>query len=285
MSKVRTSIHAAVWGPDWRADGIRPTLEEAARIGYDHVVVPLRDFSLVDPPALAVAFAKHALVPLNTCGLSADKDIGDPDADVRARGVAHLRHAIALARDMGSPQIGGVLYGPLGKATALPPPGTVERIAEGLRLAAETAQAAGVRLALEIVNRYETATLNTVAKGLALLNSVGHRSVMLHLDTFHMSIDETDPFEALAAALPRIAYFELDQSHRGDAFDGSLDLAEWSRRAAELGYEGIVGVEAFSRQCLTPEHANLLAVWEHRFDNGSQVAENFMRVIRAGFDL
>lgn len=280
---VRTSIHAAVWGPDWHADAIRPTLEDAARIGYDHVVVPLRDFSLVDPPALAAAFAKHSLVPLNTCGLSADKDIGDSDADVRARGVAHLRHAIALARDMGSPQIGGVLYGPLGKAASPPLPDTAKRIADVLCLVAETAQAAGVRLALEIVNRYETATLNTVAKGLALLDAIGHPSVMLHVDTFHMSIDETDPFGALAAALPRIAYFELDQSHRGDAFEGSLNLVEWSRRTAELGYSGIVGVEAFSRQCLTPEHANLLAVWEQRFANGSRVAENFMRVIRAGF--
>jgi D-psicose/D-tagatose/L-ribulose 3-epimerase len=80
-----------------------------------------------------------------------------------------------------------------------------------------------------------------------------------------------------------MAYFELDQSHRGDAFEGSLDLVEWSRRAAGLGYDGIVGVEAFSRQCLTSDHANLLAVWDRRFDDGTRVAENFMRVIRAGF--
>lgn len=280
---VRSSIHAAVWGHDWRAEALMPTLDAAARIGYDHVVVPLRDFSAVDPEALAAAFSQRGLVPLNTCGLSHDKDIGSTDASVRERGVAHLRHAVALARDMGSPQIGGVLYGPLGKAAEPANPEALRHTADCLRQVADTARKAGVRLALEVVNRYETAVLNTVTKALALLEAINHDAVALHVDTFHMSIEESDPLDALARAMPRLAYFELDQSHRGDAFDGSLDLVAWSRRASELGYDGIVGVEAFSRQRLAPDHANLLAIWEHRFDDGNQVAENFMRVIRNGF--
>ena len=280
---IKSSIHAAVWGHDWRAEAILPTLDAAARIGYDHVVVPLRDFAVVDPSALAAAFSRRGLVPLNTCGLSADKDIGSADSETRGRGIAHLRHAVSLARDMGSAQIGGVLYGPLGKAAEPTRPDALRHIADSLRQVAETAAEAGVRLALEVVNRYETATLNTTAKGLALLDAIGHDAVRLHLDTFHMSIEEHDPFGALELAMPWLAYFELDQSHRGDAFEGSLDLGAWASRAAGLGYGGIVGVEAFSRQCLAPDHANLLAVWERRFEDGNRVAENFMKVIRGAF--
>jgi D-psicose/D-tagatose/L-ribulose 3-epimerase len=112
---------------------------------------------------------------------------------------------------------------------------------------------------------------------------VGHTNLFLHLDTFHMSIDEANPFDAITAAVPHLSYFELDQSHRGPAFEGSLDLVKWCRHAAGAGYAGIVGVEAFSRQRLAPDHANALAIWQERFEDGDRVAEEFMQIIRTGF--
>ncbi|VTU30185.1 sugar phosphate isomerase/epimerase family protein [Variovorax sp. PBL-E5] len=282
--EVKTSIHAAVWGPDWSADAIGPTLESAARAGYDHVVIPLRRFEDIVPRRLARAFEQCGLAPLNACGLAPDRDIGAADPAIRERGVSHLCHAVALARDMGSTQIGGVLYGPLAKAGEPVTDDAFARAADAMRRVAEVAQAAGVRLALEVVNRYETALLYNTARGLAFLDAVAHDNVYLHLDTFHMSIDEAAPFAALQAALPRLAYFELDQSHRGAPFEGSLDLADWARRASAAGYRGIVGVEAFSRSKLAPDHANALAVWEDHFSDGDLMAVEFMRIIRAAFE-
>jgi hypothetical protein len=109
----KTSIHASVWGPRWDIAGIGPTLDAAAAIGYDHVVIPLRTFDCVDPPALAREFTRRGLIPLNTTGLPADCDIGDRSNAVRNRGIARLSTAVSMARDMGSSQINGVLYGPL----------------------------------------------------------------------------------------------------------------------------------------------------------------------------
>jgi len=283
MTQVAAAIHAAVWGADWSPVGIEPTLADAAALGYRHVVVPLRRFADIRSDALARRFAAHGLVPLNTCGLTFDRDIGDADPAVRAKGVNHLNQAIALARDMGSPQIGGVLYGPIHKATQPLPHDAFLRAAEAMHEIASHAAQSGVRLALEVVNRYETPLLYNTQRGLAFLKAVAHANVFLHLDTFHMSIDESHPFDALAAALPRLAYFELDQSHRGVATDGSLDLTAWAREAARIGYRGIVGVEAFSRPLLAPDYADALAVWEERFSDSRQVASGFMQVIRDGF--
>lgn len=280
---MKTSIHAAIWGRDWSANAIGPTLASAARIGYDHVVIPLRRFDDTEPAALAREFERHGLTPLNACGLTPDRDIGSNDPQIRARGISHLNQAIGLARDMGSTQIGGVLYGPLGKASGPPLSDAVARAVDAIREVAESARASGVRLALEVVNRYETPLLNTTARGLAFLDAVGHDNAYLHLDTFHMSIEEAAPFEALASSLPRLAYFELDQSHRGGAFEGSLDLIAWAKAASSAGYRGIVGVEAFSRRILEPEHANALAIWNDRFSDGDRLAADFMKVIEAGF--
>jgi len=283
MTAVRAAVHAAVWGADWSPDGIRPALADAAGLGYGYVVVPLRNFADIRPDGLAKAFAEHGLSPLNTCGLSPDKDIADPDPAVRARGVEHLKRAVGLARDMGSNQINGVLYGPIGKAARPLPADAWNRAASCMHEVAGHAASAGVRLALEVVNRYETPLLYDIRRGMRFLDDIGHDNVYLHIDTFHMSIEEADPLAMIELALPRLGYLELDQSHRGDAFEGSLDLAAWTRHAARLGYRGIVGVEAFTRQLLAPDHADALAIWEERFADSKAVAGNFMKVIRSGF--
>lgn len=272
MQSLRTAIHPSVWGPRWDADGIRPTLDAARRIGYHHVVVPLRDFTAIDPPALARAFADFGLSPLNTAGIPLDRDIGSPDAAVRAAGMAHLGKAIAMARDMGSSQINGVLYAPLARAAAPASADTITRSADCMAKLAATAAANGIRLALEVVNRYETNVLNTVSQALDYIRMVGHANVGLHLDTFHMSIEEADPSSALKCAMPHLFYFELDQSHRGMLGAGSLDVRALLRTAVAAGYRGIVGVEAFSRSRMAPDHASGLAIWRDTFTDSDALA-------------
>ncbi len=280
---IRKSIHAAVFGHDWSAEGLSPSLAQAAALGYDHLVVPVRHHAGIRPDALARVFAEHGMSPLNTSGLGLDQDIGSADDATRTRGIEQLRASIALARDMGSTQIGGVLYGPLHKAPRAASRDAFLRAAESMHNVADHAAAAGVRLALEVVNRYETPLLFTTRRALAFLDAVDHDNVFLHLDTYHMSIEESDPFAALQSALPRLAYLELDQSHRGDAYDGSLDLVAWARTAFRLGYGGIVGVEAFTRQLMGEDFANMLAIWKETYQDAHALARNFMQVIHAGF--
>lgn len=283
MTTIRKSIHAAVFGHDWSAEGLSPSLAQACALGYDHLVVPVRNHAGIQPDALARVFAEHGMSPLNTSGLGMDQDIGSPDSATRTRGMNQLRTSIALARDMGSTQIGGVLYGPLHKAPQAVSQDAFLRAAESMHHVADHAAAAGVRLALEVVNRYETPLLYCTRRALAFLDAVDHDNVFLHLDTYHMSIEEADPYSALAAALPRLAYLELDQSHRGDAYEGSLDLVAWAREASRLGYDGIVGVEAFTRQLMGEDFANMLAIWKDTYQDPQALARNFMQVIHAGF--
>ena len=283
MAGVTTSIHAAVWGSRWDSVGIDPTLECAARLGFDHVVVPLRSLAALDPTAIGRAFERHGLIPLNTAGIPADCDIGSRDPYARQRGMKHLRNVMRAARDMGSRQINGVLYAPLVRAPGPPPSEARQFSAEALAAIAHEAKPMGLRLALEVVNRYETNLLNTAGEAIAFLDEVAQDNVGLHLDTFHMSIEERDPFQTLRDAAPRLFYFELDQSHRGDLRDGSLDLETWAREAARAGYRGIVGVEAFSRSRMAPDHADALAVWRDTYDDPSALAESALKLIRRSF--
>ncbi len=281
---LQVAIHPAIWTGDFSAEGLVPALDKAAAIGFSHVVVPLRKPEVIDPTAIARVFASRRLKPINTAGIGLDSDIGSEDKAVQQLGRDGLRRAIALARDMGSSQINGVFYAPLVKASGPPTPGQMQRSAEVLGVLAEEARAAGVRLAIELVNRYETNLLNTVAQGLNYLKLAGGSSnLMLHLDTFHMSIEEADVPAALQAALPHLGYFELDQSHRGALLEGSLDLLALTKRLAAHRYSGMVGIEAFARGRMAPDHANTLAIWRNPFEDSDALAREGLALIRKAF--
>ena len=59
----------------------------------------------------------------------------------------------------------------------------------------------GVKLGLEPVNRYESYMVNTLDQGADLIRTAGGRNLFLHMDTFHMNIEEAD----IAAAIQRNA--------------------------------------------------------------------------------
>lgn len=133
------------------------------------------------------------------------------------------------------------------------------------------------------MNRYETALLNTVGQALDYLALVDHPNLRLHLDTYHMAIEEARPAEALARALPVLGYYELDQSHRGRLDEGSLDLRAISAPIAGR-YDGLVGVEAFTRSRLASDHADGLAIWRDHFDDGTALARHARALIREIFE-
>lgn len=276
---IRTAVHPSIWTGRFDAESLRPALERAAAIGFDHVVVPLRRFEDIDPAAIARVFQAQGLTPLNTAGVSPETDIGSPDPATRGRGISRLTTAVGLARDMGSTQVNGVLYGPLGKASTPASGDTLRRSAEALASIDRVASEAGVRLAIEIVNRYETNLVNTVEQGLSFIALSG-ADLRLHLDTFHMSIEEADPTEALRRALPKLGYFELDQSHRGRLDQGSLDLTSLLHKLRSLHYDGVVGIEAFSASKMAPDHAAALAIWRDTFADGDRLARDGMKLIR-----
>ena len=162
-------------------------------------------------------------------------------------GLERHRVSLRLARDMGAFHVGGIIYTLFAKAAG---PATNENFkasAEALAILGRRGRRAfGLRLALEIVNRYENNLINTVDQALAMLRLIDKKNVHLHLDTFHMNIEEADPLAALEKALPHLAYFELDQNDRGPVDRGVIDFVPYLQRLKAAGYDDLIGVEAFS---------------------------------------
>jgi D-psicose/D-tagatose/L-ribulose 3-epimerase len=278
---TQRAIHSYTWIPRWSTEGGKLAAERAAAHEYDLLAIPLRDHEVIEPEAIAALCRANGIKPVTTSPLQAGNDISSTDPDIRKRGVERHIAALSLARDMGATRMGGILYSAFGKASRAATEENVKAAAEGLHQVAEAAQEKGITLTLEVVNRYESNLINTAADAVRLIGLIGADNVKVHLDTFHMNIEEDSLLGALETALPHLAYFELDQNHRGRLGQGSIDFAPLLQRLKAVGYENVVGVEAFSSTVSHPDIAAGVGAWRPLFAHGDEVAEDGRRLLVA----
>ena len=113
----------------------------------------------------------------------------------------------------------------------------------------------GVLLAIEPINRYESFLVNCTAQGLRLVQEVNSSVVRLHLDTFHMNIEDRDPAEAIREAGSLLVNMHVSDSQRGPVGHGHTDFAAIMKALKEIRYQGALAMEP-----LPPEPNALLAV-------------------------
>jgi sugar phosphate isomerase/epimerase len=114
---------------------------------------------------------------------------------------------------------------------------------ESVRRAADYAQRRGVTLAIEPINRFETFLVTTAAQALQFLDQVGSQAVKIHLDTFHMNIEEADPAAAIRQAGSRLASMHVSDSNRLAVGDGHTDFRALLSALGEVGFGGPLVLE------------------------------------------
>lgn len=255
-------------------------LELIATIGYDHVEVPVMRG---DPEHYAwlgdrlgemgLGRAQTSIVP------DPDANPLSPDADIRARGLAHLGWIQDCAEALGAETVGGPFHAPMAHFTGSGP--TEDEIALGVdahRAMAERAERAGHRLALEHLNRFETYFLNTMAQARAYADRVDHPAFGIMYDTFHANIEERDTSAAIATIGPRLHVLHVSENDRGIPGRGQIDFARTFRDAKAAGFDGPVVLEAFGTG--VPELAAATRVWRPLFPDHETLfreAHDFLR--------
>ncbi|MCS7242547.1 sugar phosphate isomerase/epimerase family protein [Candidatus Caldatribacterium sp.] len=245
MGALRYAVHAYAWTSRWTRSALC-LLAKARELGFDAFEVPLMDLEEIEPQAIRKEAEQLGLLLVTSTVLSEDTDVSSPEAAIRQRGIAYLMRCVEVAAEMGALSLSGVIYGALGKRIAtFPGREYFERAAEVLREVARRAQEFGLILGIEPVNRYESFLINTCDQALELLGMVGEPNVRIHLDSYHMNIEENDFYTPTKKAAPYLCHYHLSESHRGIPGTGTVDWDGIFRALAESGYRGIVGMESF----------------------------------------
>lgn len=104
-------------------------------------------------------------------------------------------------------------------------------LVDGFGELAEHAQAEGVTICLEPLNRYEDHMINTLAQAVEICAAVGCPAIGVCADTYHMNIEETDPAASLLATGDWLRHVQVSDSNRLEPGSGHLN---WTMTLAAL---------------------------------------------------
>lgn len=272
--------HALVWSGDWSAEGARLAISGAARAGYDYI-----EIALLNPWKVDVALTKDLLQEFNlrahaSLGLSPRTDVSSTDRTVVAKGDELLRKATDVLFEIGGTELCGVIYCALGK---YPGPASNQNRANSvaaMQRLADYAADKGINVNFEVVNRYETNILNTGIEGLAFLDEVNRANAYLHLDTYHMNIEEDGMQKSVLAAKDRLGYVHVGESHRGYLGTGNVDFDKFFGALKKINYSGPITFESFSSEVVDPDLSNMLCVWRNLWTDSDDLASKALMFMK-----
>jgi D-psicose/D-tagatose/L-ribulose 3-epimerase len=256
-------------------------VRHVADLGFDVVEACLEQPDLLTPSRLAVAAADAGLA-VSVCGaFSPERDVSDEDPAVRATGVDYLRRCVDVAAEVGSPHVAGPMYAGTGVTRLLPDAARRaqrDRAADALRGVAEHAAAAGVRLAIEPLNRYETDLVNTIEQGLDLCDRIGLDNVGLMLDTYHLNIEERSVGDAIRSAGARCFHVQASENDRGAPGAGHVPWREVADALDDIGYGGWVVIESFVPTIV--EIARAVSLWRPLAESPDALARDGLAFLK-----
>ncbi|AMB41737.1 sugar phosphate isomerase/epimerase [Arthrobacter sp. TES] len=280
MSEI--GLHMLVYTPEWNESSAKRFMERAAAHGYDFVEVLIFEPSETDALMTARLAEEFGLgVVAAICG-TLDADISSSDPEVARRGEARIASAIPLARDMGATMIGGPTYSAINRYLQPSSPDAVGRAVEAFSRIADSAQAAGVRVGLEAVNRYESNFINTIGQAADVCRQVGSDALFVHGDVFHMNIEEPDISVALPAVRDVLGYLHVTESNRGIIGTGNFKWQQMFETLAAMDYQGPITFESFSPSVVGPELSSMLALWEEPWTDPEPIAADSLSFIKQG---
>jgi D-psicose/D-tagatose/L-ribulose 3-epimerase len=259
-----------MWTMNWDRAGAERTIEAAVRYRMDFIEIALLNAPAVDAP--------HTRALLKKTGLRAVCSLGLPEknwASVNPEGaIDHLKQAIDVTAAMGAEALSGVTFGGIGQRTGVPPTmAEYDNVARALGAAAKYAKEKGIAFGIEPVNRYENHLINTGWQAKWMIEKVGADNIFIHLDTYHMNIEEKGAGNGILDAREHLRYIHLSESDRGTPGEGTCDWDEVYATLAAIGFKGGLAMESFIN--MPPEVGYGLAVWR-------PVAESFEEVMDKG---
>lgn len=222
--------------------GDMPLAEIAPRLrglGFDGVEL-MGDLALYSAAEAGQILADQGLSVFSLT--PADVDLAHPDPTVRGEAVDYYLRLLDFAAELGHPLV--ACHGQVGRVSALS--SQAEEMAgfvAAVRRVALRAESLGLRMVMEVLNRYEAHLLNTAAQAVQFVADVGSQSLGILLDAYHMNIEEADPAAAIRCAGDRLWLYHAADSNREGIGRGHTDFQAQMASLSAIGYHGPIILE------------------------------------------
>ncbi|GIX31292.1 MAG: tagatose 3-epimerase [Porticoccaceae bacterium] len=280
MALPGVGVNAWVWTSPFDRGAVS-LIARAHALGFDAFTLTLEAPELVDVAAVRAVLADHPLRLYASGAFTPERDLTAADPALRARALDYLDRCLDLAAELGARLLVGPAYAATGKARRIPEAERKREWAlavEGLARAGEWAERRGLGLAVEPLNRYETDLVNTAAQAVRLVEAVGSPAVGIHLDTYHMHIEEKSLAEAVRLAGSRLWYLDASECDRGAPGSGQVHWDELARALRAVDYRGDLVIESFTPDCQALAAA--AAIWRPLADGPDALAAEGLVFLR-----
>lgn len=242
---MKLGIHAYAWCSEWSNDTL-DLIDRVKNLGLDFIEIPLMALDSFDSKAVRERLQQVGIESCTSTVLLNDTDITSDDPEIRRKGVEYLKNCVKATSEIGATNFSGVIYSKHVKSlNRRPTEKDWNYSVEALREVGEYAATLNINVGIEPVNRYETYLINTGEQALKLKEMIGLDNIKVHLDTYHMNIEEKDFYTATVNAGKDLIHFHLCENDRGIPGTGTVDWDGVFKGLSEINYKGYAALENF----------------------------------------
>jgi D-psicose/D-tagatose/L-ribulose 3-epimerase len=249
--------------------------------GFDTVEIPIESPEHIEPTHVRRELEKSGLACGSVCAcMGPDRDLrGTPEQ--QQTGLEYLMKLIDQMVELDCPSLIGPVYSAVGRADAVPPDEYKQQwktVVKHLKTLCRHAEKQGRQVCLEPLNRFETDFINTCDQALKMVKDVGSPALKLHLDTFHMNIEQKDQPAAIRKAGKLLGHFHACGSDRGTPGSDHIDWPGISRALKQVGYKQDVVIESFTTDVKVIARA--AAIWRRIEPTRDEIAVKGLKFLR-----
>jgi len=249
--------------------------------GFDTVELAIEAPEHIDPQYVKDELDKAGLACGSVCAaLGPDRDLrGTPEA--QANSMAYLKGLIDQMVVLDCPSLIGPVYSAVGRADAVEPADYKRQwktVVKNLKQLCKYAESKGRQICMEPLNRFETDFINTADQALAMVKDVGSPALKLHLDTFHMNVEEKCQATAILKAGKLLGHFHACGSDRGTPGNDHIDWAPIAAALKKIKYNGDVVIESFTKDVKVI--AKAAAIWRQIEPSRDEIAVKGLKFLK-----
>lgn len=254
------------------------------RWGFESVEIPVEEPSHIDPGHIQAELKKAGLVCGSICAaMGPGRDLRGT-AEEQASTKSYIKALIDHAAELGGARVCGPMYSTVGRADAVEPREYAKQwkmVVKNLKEVAKYAEKKGVILALEPLNRFETDFMNTVDQAMKMIRDVGSPNLKIHMDTFHMNIEEKDLAKSIRRAGKLMAHLHACGSDRGTPGKDHTNWPEIVKALKAIKYDGDVVIESFTQDVKVIARA--AAIWRQIEPSREEIAVKGVKFLKQAF--
>lgn len=261
--------------PTWNAEAGKFAIEQTAKNGFDIIEILLPAGMDINTATVKKQLKENNLGVVCSHNLSADTHISlHPEKALKT-----IIKALDITAQLDADFLGGVQHGGIGAFTGdVLQPSEKEIIAGVLYKAGTYAKSLGITIGIEPVNRYESYVCNTAQNVLELIKMANAPALSVHLDTFHMNIEENNFKDPVLQCGSLLKHIHITESHRGMPGEGTVNWEELFSALREINFEGNLVLENFSSSVQGMQQA--VSLWQKSAHEAEELATGSLEFLK-----